>query len=174
MENSLSWEANRFAASQEIPHILRNQNVHYRIHKCPPPIRILSQIDPVHTATSHFMKIYITNILPSMPGSFKWYLYFSFPTKTLYTPLLSPVRSTSLAHIILLDFIVRKILGEEYRSLIFTWWLFYRRFDFSILCVRINVRLNLISLRSVYSAYFRPWLTMSDIVCSIVNKHKFS
>ena len=90
MVQSPSVEANRFAVSQEIPRILWNQNVHYRIHKCPPPIPILSQIDPVHTPTSHFLKIRITNTLPSTPGSFNWYLNFSFPTKTLHKPLLSP------------------------------------------------------------------------------------
>jgi hypothetical protein len=34
MEQSPSWEANWFAASQEIPRILWNTKVHYRIHKC--------------------------------------------------------------------------------------------------------------------------------------------
>jgi len=48
MVQSPSWEANWFAASQEIPRISRNQKVHYRTHKRPPPVSILSQPNPVH------------------------------------------------------------------------------------------------------------------------------
>ena len=39
-----------------------------------------------------------------------------FLTKNLYTPLFSPISATCSAHIILLYFITRTILGEEYRS----------------------------------------------------------
>jgi hypothetical protein len=49
MEQSPSWEDNQFAASQEFPCILWNLNVHYCIHKCLPPVSILSQLNSVHT-----------------------------------------------------------------------------------------------------------------------------
>ena len=57
MQQRTSWEANQFSASQEIPRILWNPNVHYRIHKLPLPVPIPSQLDPVHTPKSLFLMI---------------------------------------------------------------------------------------------------------------------
>ena len=52
MDLSPSWEAKRFSASQEFPHILWNPKVHYHIHKCPLPEPVPIQIDPVHASHS--------------------------------------------------------------------------------------------------------------------------
>jgi len=68
MEHSPS-EANRSSTSQEICLILWNPKVRYCLHKCPPHIPILSQLDPVHTLTSYFLNIYFIIILPCTPGS---------------------------------------------------------------------------------------------------------
>ena len=107
MVQSPSSEANWFASSQEIPRISRNTNVHYRTHKRPPPVPILGQPHPVHIPTSHFLEIHPNTIHPSTPRSPQWFFPSGFPTKTLYTPLSSPIRATCPAHLILLDFTTR-------------------------------------------------------------------
>ena len=55
MVQSPSWEANWFAASQEILRIWWNPKVHYRTQKRPPPVPILGQPSPVHIPTSHLL-----------------------------------------------------------------------------------------------------------------------
>jgi len=114
MEQSPSWEANRFSASQEIPCILWKPKVHYRIHKCPPPVPILRQINPAHALTSHFLNILFSHLcLDLLRGLFP----SDFTTNTLYVPLLSPIRATCPVHLIFSIWSPRKILGEKYKSL---------------------------------------------------------
>jgi hypothetical protein len=60
MERRQFWKANSFSASQEIPRILWNAEVHYRIHNSPSRVPTLSQLNPVH-APSHFLKIHFNN-----------------------------------------------------------------------------------------------------------------
>jgi len=84
--------------------------------------------------SSHHLSLsYVSSIqsIPPHPTSWRSILFLfshlclglqmvlpaGFPTKTLYTPLLSSIHATCPAHLILPDFITRKILGEEYRSL---------------------------------------------------------
>ena len=91
MEDSPSWEANRFAAIKEVPRILWNQKVHCRTHKSRQLVPIMSQLDLVYASASHFLKIYINIILPSKSGSSKWSLSLRIPHQ-------NPVYALSLPH----------------------------------------------------------------------------
>ena len=91
IQQSPSWDANWFLVNQKIPHILWNLKFHYRIHKCPPPVPILSQNNPVHAPTSHFLKIHLNIILPAMPESSKWSLSLRFPHQ-------NPIYASHLTH----------------------------------------------------------------------------
>ena len=117
MEHSPSWEANRFSASQEIPRFLRNPKVHYRIHKCPHLslfwVSSIQSIPPHPTSWRSILILYFHLCLGLASGLFP----SGFPTKTLYTPLLSPIRATCCAHLILLE-------NAGNTSLILDWLLF--------------------------------------------------
>ena len=123
MVQSPSSEANWFAASKEIPRISRNPKVHYRTHKRPPPVSILGQPNPVHIPTSHLLEIHHNIIHTSTPRPPQWSLSLRFHHQDTVHPLSSPIRATCPAHLILLDFITRTMLGEEYRLQPFITWI---------------------------------------------------
>ena len=91
MVQSPSWEANWFAASQEIPRISRNPKVHYRTHKRPPPISILGQPNPVRIPTSHFLEIHPNIIHPSTPRSPHWSPSLRFPQQDILRKIVHQV-----------------------------------------------------------------------------------
>jgi hypothetical protein len=76
-----------------------------------------------------------------------------FPTKTLHTPLLSPIRATCPAHL-LLDFIIRIILGEEYRSLS------------SSLCNFLRSLVTLLPVDIVQGNYHYSFLELYETLCA--------
>ena len=90
MQQGPSWEAESSLASQEIPRILWSPKFHYGVHNSPPPVPILSQINPFHVphhTSWRFILILSSHLRLGLPSG----LFPSgFPTKSLYTPLLSP------------------------------------------------------------------------------------
>ena len=80
----------------------------------------LIQCIPPHPTSWRSILILSSHLRLGLPSGF---FPSGYPTKPLYTPLLSPIRATCPAHLILLDFITRKILGISvctngfYRSL---------------------------------------------------------
>ena len=123
MELSPSSEANRFSTSQEIPRILCKPKVHYRIHKCPPTVPILSQLHSPHIPTSHFLMIHPNIILLSMPVSPMFSLSPRFPHQhpvyafpvphTCYTP--RPSHSSQFDHPNNIGCLISKVKHQSYR-----------------------------------------------------------
>ena len=92
MVQSPSWEANWFAASQEIPRISRNPKVHYRTHKRPPPISILGQPNDIQ----HFIFVGKNRKIEACRTVSKFHLTNS---SSLLFSTLSPVTNNSNPYI---------------------------------------------------------------------------
>ena len=121
MVQSPSWEANRFAVSQEIPHISKNPKVHYRTHKRPPPVSNLGQPNPVHIPTSHLLEIHPNIIHPSTPRSPQWSPSPVFLTKTLYTPSIKNYQIKIFMWLLLIKFSLHDFYNIICMNSVFTW-----------------------------------------------------
>jgi hypothetical protein len=114
-ELSPSWEENSRLGTQLFSNILRNPKVHRRVHKSPQLVRILNQINPVHTNPLYVSKIHF-NIVPHLRVCLPSGLSLSgFPIIILYAFFFSPIRATRPDHLTVLDLTILIILGEEYK-----------------------------------------------------------
>jgi hypothetical protein len=114
MERSPSWEANSHSSSHEIPHLLWNQKVQYRVHICPPLLSILSHMHPVLTFPPYFAKVhsdvFVQSTLMTPYGLFpsvfrpKFCIFFSNFS----------MRAACPVHLILLGSTTLVISGEAY------------------------------------------------------------
>jgi len=83
MEQSPSWEANRFSASQVIPRILWNLKVHYHIHRfpatCPYPVTSPIQSIPPHPISWRSTLILSFHLSLGLPSGL---FHSGFPTSS--------------------------------------------------------------------------------------------
>ena len=112
-EQRPSLEVKRSSASQEIPGILWNPKVQYRINKSSPTVPILSQIDPVHPPPQ-FLKISFnimflsTFILSNWSLSLRFFYQNPVGTSPSTMPVTCPV-----CHFF---YFIARIFGEGYRA----------------------------------------------------------
>jgi hypothetical protein len=107
--------SHQFCSHSRIPKILLNPKVHYRVHKSPTLVTILSQIKSVHITPNCFSKIHFNIIHPTTSLSSYWSLSFWLSHQNPICFLFSRICATCTAHLILLALITLITLGEKYK-----------------------------------------------------------
>ena len=109
-EHSPFWQVCSSSPNKAIRPLLYNSKVHYHVHKSPPLVTVVSQINPLHPSprTSVFeIKFDITSLFTSR--SSQCFFPARFRTKILFAFLFFLIRVKCGAHLILLI-----MCGEEY------------------------------------------------------------
>jgi hypothetical protein len=67
-----SWETDYFLASQEISLLFWSPKIHQHVHRSPPAVRVLNQVNPVRALPPRSVMFYFNIILSSTPRPSKW------------------------------------------------------------------------------------------------------
>ena len=124
MEQSPFWEANCLQLVKKFPtfHGTRRFITAFKsaLHLSLSWASSIQSIYP-HLTSWRSILILSSHLRLGLPSGL---FHLAFPIKTLWKSLLCPVRTTCSTHLILLDFITRKIYGEQYRTLSSSSWSF--------------------------------------------------
>jgi hypothetical protein len=88
--------------------------LHYHVHNRPPPIPLLSHMDPVNINIPNIFKINCNIILNPRQDLPSGFFPSGSPTAICYAFLVSSISATHLTRFFLLDFIILKMPGKEH------------------------------------------------------------
>jgi hypothetical protein len=102
--------ADNSSASQAIPQMLRNPNVHYPTDSSRSLFTVLVQLSPIHNFPSCVLNIHINIIMPPKPRSSKLWGTFLFPYQNSVFILVLPIHLHKPTHLLLILLIAQPYL----------------------------------------------------------------